>query len=64
MHTAVILAHNIMDYASLYLEIADAYFEKEMYAEARPVYEALGADASVRALSSIFPVPAYSGTVD
>lgn len=48
MHASIILAHDIVDYASLFAEIADAYFEKGMYSDARPVYEALGADASVR----------------
>jgi hypothetical protein len=32
----------------LFVEIADAYFEREMYAEASPLYELLGEDATVR----------------
>lgn len=37
-----------MEYAPLFAEIADAYFEREMYAEARHIYEILGGDAGVR----------------
>jgi hypothetical protein len=48
MHASIVLAHDIMNYASLYLEIADTYFEKDLYTDARPVYEALGTDSSVR----------------
>jgi hypothetical protein len=47
MHASIVLTHEITEYASLFAEIADAYFDKEMYADARPVYEALGSDASV-----------------
>ncbi|KAG7095406.1 hypothetical protein E1B28_006157 [Marasmius oreades] len=43
-HANVVLAEDVLDYAPLFVEIADAYFEREMYAEARPVYEALGTD--------------------
>ena len=32
----------------LFAEIADAYFEREMYAEAKPIYELLGGDPAVR----------------
>jgi hypothetical protein len=31
----------------LFAEIADAYFEREMYAEAKPIYELLGGDSTV-----------------
>jgi general transcription factor 3C polypeptide 3 (transcription factor C subunit 4) len=31
----------------LFVEIADAYFDHEMYAQARPIYEMLGQDAGV-----------------
>lgn len=49
----VILSQDILDYAPLFVEIADAYFEREMYADARPIYEFLGADAAVRRLSDM-----------
>jgi hypothetical protein len=47
MHASIVLGHDITDYASLYLEIADTYFDKDLYMDARPIYEALGTDASV-----------------
>ena len=31
----------------LFAEIADAYFVREMYAEAKPIYELLGGDPAV-----------------
>jgi len=42
-----VLAEDVLDYAVLFAEIADAYFEREMYAEAKPIYELLGADPAV-----------------
>lgn len=48
MHADVILSQEIADYAALFTEIADAYFEREMYADAVHIYEMLGADAEVR----------------
>ena len=47
MHADIILSEDVLDYAALFVEIADAYFERELYADARPIYELLGADASV-----------------
>jgi general transcription factor 3C polypeptide 3 (transcription factor C subunit 4) len=47
MHSSIVLAHEPMDYAPLFVEIADAYYERQMYADARPIYEALGTDATV-----------------
>jgi general transcription factor 3C polypeptide 3 (transcription factor C subunit 4) len=38
------LAEDILDYAVVLAEIADAYFER---AEAKPIYEQLGADPTV-----------------
>ncbi|PFH45985.1 hypothetical protein AMATHDRAFT_8403 [Amanita thiersii Skay4041] len=51
MHANIILSQDVLDYAPLFTEIADAYFERKMYAEARPIYEILGADV---ATSSIY----------
>ena len=48
MHADIILSQEIADYAALFTEIADAYFEREMYADAGHIYEMLGADAGVR----------------
>lgn len=41
----------MVDYAPLFVEIADAYFDREMYAQACPVYEMLGQDTGVRCSS-------------
>jgi hypothetical protein len=46
-HASIVLSHEIVDYAPLFVEIADAYFDREMYAQARPIYEMLGQDAGV-----------------
>ncbi|EDR07780.1 uncharacterized protein LACBIDRAFT_297936 [Laccaria bicolor S238N-H82] len=51
LHANAVLAQDILDYAVLFAEIADAYFEREMCAEAKPIYELLGADP---ATSSIY----------
>ena len=48
MHAKIILAQDVAEYAPLFSEIADAYFEREMYAEAGHIYEMLGGDAGVR----------------
>ncbi|KAJ7159083.1 TPR-like protein [Mycena crocata] len=42
IHADIVLAEDILDYAPLFTEIADAYFERELFAEARAVYELLG----------------------
>ncbi|KZP20521.1 TPR-like protein [Athelia psychrophila] len=44
MHANIVLAEDLLDYAPLFAEIADAYFEREMYAEASGLYELLGED--------------------
>jgi hypothetical protein len=44
-HVNAVLAEDILHYAVLFSEIA--YFEREMYAEAKPIYELLGADPVV-----------------
>jgi general transcription factor 3C polypeptide 3 (transcription factor C subunit 4) len=41
-----------LDYAPLFTEIADAYFERELFAEAQAVYELLGANDTVRSISA------------
>ncbi|KAJ7116658.1 hypothetical protein C8R44DRAFT_212104 [Mycena epipterygia] len=42
IHADVVLSQDILDYAPLFTEIADAYFERELFAEARCIYELLG----------------------
>ncbi|KAH9921621.1 TPR-like protein [Fomitopsis serialis] len=44
-HADLILAQDVLEYAPLFTEIGDAYFEREMYPEARHIYEILGGDA-------------------
>ena len=53
MHAEIILAQSIEDYSPLFAELADAYFERSMFAHARPVYEMLGAEAAVSSLLSL-----------
>ncbi|KAF7344575.1 hypothetical protein MSAN_01939600 [Mycena sanguinolenta] len=50
LHANAILSEDVLDYAPLFLETADAYFEQEMYAQARPIYELLGAEANTSSL--------------
>lgn len=47
MHANAVLSEDVLDYSVLFAEIADAYFEREMYAEAKPIYELLGGDSAV-----------------
>jgi general transcription factor 3C polypeptide 3 (transcription factor C subunit 4) len=47
MHASIVLAQDSVEYAPLFAEIADAYFDRELYADAGHIYEMLGADASV-----------------
>lgn len=47
MHADIVLSQDVLDYAPLFAEIADAYFERELYADAKPIYELLGTDAGV-----------------
>jgi hypothetical protein len=47
-----VLSEEVLDYSLLFAEIADAYFEREMYTEARPIYELLGGDPAVCQKSS------------
>ncbi|KAJ6588829.1 hypothetical protein B0H19DRAFT_1248427 [Mycena capillaripes] len=50
LHVSAVLSEDVLDYAPLFVETADAYFERELYAEARPIYELLGAEASTSSL--------------
>jgi general transcription factor 3C polypeptide 3 (transcription factor C subunit 4) len=51
MHADIVLSHDVVDYAPLFAEIADAYFERDLYADAKPIYELLGADVGASPLS-------------
>ncbi|TBU44059.1 TPR-like protein [Dichomitus squalens] len=50
MHAKVILGQDVAEYAPLFSEIADAYFEREMYSEAGHIYEMLGGDAGTSSM--------------
>ncbi|KAH7927002.1 TPR-like protein [Leucogyrophana mollusca] len=56
MHANVVLSQDILDYAALFGEIADAFFELEMYADAGPIYEMLGADPATSGLYILLQV--------
>ncbi|KAF9034845.1 hypothetical protein BJ165DRAFT_1409749 [Panaeolus papilionaceus] len=43
---SIILTSDVLDYSAMFLEIADAYLEKEIYEDARVIYELLGGDMS------------------
>lgn len=53
MHADAVLSQDVLDYAPLFAEIADAYFERESWADARPIYELLGTDENVCFLADI-----------
>lgn len=53
MHADIVLSQDALDYAALFGEIADAYFELDMYSDAGPIYEVLGADPAVRHIHTI-----------
>ncbi|KAF9450761.1 TPR-like protein, partial [Macrolepiota fuliginosa MF-IS2] len=50
LHAGVILSQNVKDFAVLFAEIADAYFEKQLWVEAKPIYELLGGDPETSSL--------------
>ncbi|KAF9011799.1 hypothetical protein BDQ17DRAFT_1420213 [Cyathus striatus] len=50
LHANAVLAEDVLDYAVLFAEIADAYFERGMYVEAKPIYELLGGDPATSSL--------------
>lgn len=54
MHAQIVLAQDVSEYAPLFGEIADAYFDRELYAEAGRIYEILGQDAGVRSFGLSF----------
>ncbi|KAH9944859.1 TPR-like protein [Amylocystis lapponica] len=51
IHAGVVLTQDPVEYAPLFGEIADAYFERELYAEAGRIYEILGKET---ATSSVY----------
>ena len=50
MHAEIVLKEDVNDYAPLFGEIADAYFDRALYPEAGQIYETLGGDPEVKCL--------------
>jgi general transcription factor 3C polypeptide 3 (transcription factor C subunit 4) len=50
MHASIILAEDVLDFSSLFVEIADVYFEHSRYDDALMVYEKLSEHAEVSIL--------------
>jgi len=47
MHGSLVLKCDVMEYSSLFREIADAYFEHELYEPALATYEELAGRGEV-----------------
>ncbi|KII83764.1 hypothetical protein PLICRDRAFT_118961 [Plicaturopsis crispa FD-325 SS-3] len=56
IHAAVVLSQEVLDYAALFSEIADAYYERDMYAEALPIYEILSEHVETSSLHILLQV--------
>jgi general transcription factor 3C polypeptide 3 (transcription factor C subunit 4) len=56
MHADIVLAQEVLDYSPLFVEIADAYFDRDMYTDAVQIYETLAGEPGVS--SSTF-IPAF-----
>ncbi|KAL4243959.1 Transcription factor Tfc4/TFIIIC-102/Sfc4 [Abortiporus biennis] len=50
LHAKIVLSQPVTEYGPLFGEIADAYFEKELYADAGQIYETLGGDTETSSL--------------
>ncbi|KAF7361060.1 TPR-like protein [Mycena sanguinolenta] len=44
IHAAIVLGQDILDYAPLFCEIADAFFDRELFSDALAIYEVLGSN--------------------
>jgi len=47
MYASVILVQGVQEYAPLFSEIADVYYDRRMYTAAVAIYEELGQDPAV-----------------
>ncbi|EIW74984.1 TPR-like protein [Coniophora puteana RWD-64-598 SS2] len=56
IHANIVLTQDPLDYAPLFGELADAYFEKETYDQAGPVYELLGSDPATSSMYVLLQV--------
>ncbi|KAL0945283.1 hypothetical protein HGRIS_000791 [Hohenbuehelia grisea] len=57
-HANIVLSEDVYDYAPLFSEIADAYFDRNMFAEARSIYELLGSDAATSSMEVLLQTAA------
>lgn len=64
MHANIILREDVLDYAPLFSEIADAFFDREMYANASPLYELLGGDSTVSPSSQLSVIASAENHAD
>ncbi|KAF8883905.1 hypothetical protein CPB84DRAFT_1750548 [Gymnopilus junonius] len=64
LHANAVLAEDVLDYSVLFAEIADAYFERGMYAEAKPIYELLGGDPATSSIYILLQTAACMRNVD
>lgn len=62
LHASVILSQDVKIFSILFAEIADAYFEKHLWADAKPIYELLGIDPEV-CLCTTFYLNVLNSTV-
>ncbi|TRM61397.1 hypothetical protein BD626DRAFT_434670 [Schizophyllum amplum] len=58
IHATIVLSEDPTDYAVLFGEIADAYFDRELWAEARPIYEVLGGDVATSSIQVLMQAAA------
>ncbi|KXN83202.1 Transcription factor tau subunit sfc4 [Leucoagaricus sp. SymC.cos] len=49
-HASAVLSQNVKNFSVLFVELADAYFEKQLWVEAKPIYELLGSDPETSSL--------------
>jgi len=54
LHASVILSQDVKIFSILFAEIADAYFEKHLWADAKPIYELLGIDPEVCSCATFY----------
>ncbi|KAJ7648003.1 hypothetical protein FB45DRAFT_1020219 [Roridomyces roridus] len=64
VHTDIVLSQDLMDYSPLFVEIADAYFDRELWAEARAVYEILGANETTSSVDILIKTAACLRNMD
>ncbi|PPQ91090.1 hypothetical protein CVT25_013128 [Psilocybe cyanescens] len=64
LHANSVLSEDVLDYSVLFAEIADAYFERGMFAEAKPIYELLGGNLATTSIYILLQTAACMRNVD